>query len=72
MIFVMGVALVACATWQPAYGQEHKAVDLALARGLPFNDGILAGNTPYIAGQEGTNDAGKLAEGGIGPETGKH
>jgi 2-iminobutanoate/2-iminopropanoate deaminase len=69
MFLVMGVALAACAALQPAYGQEHKVVNLAPARGLPFNDGIVAGNTLYVAGQEGTNEAGKLAEGGIGPET---
>ena len=49
--------------------QEHKAINLSPARGLPFSDGIVAGNTLYVAGQEGTDDAGKLAAGGIGPET---
>jgi 2-iminobutanoate/2-iminopropanoate deaminase len=49
--------------------QEHKAINLAPARGLPFSDGIIAGNTLYVAGQEGTDDSGKLAGGGIGPET---
>jgi 2-iminobutanoate/2-iminopropanoate deaminase len=51
------------------FGQERKVVNLSPARGLPFNDGIVAGNTLYIAGQEGTDDASKLAAGGIGPET---
>ncbi|HEV2383569.1 MAG TPA: RidA family protein [Terriglobia bacterium] len=36
--------------------------------GLPFSNGILAGNTLYVAGQEGIID-GKLVSGGIGPET---
>lgn len=36
--------------------------------GLPFSNGILAGNTLFVAGQEGIVD-GKLAPGGIGPET---
>jgi len=49
--------------------QEHTAINLSPARGLPFSDGIIAGNTMYVAGQEGTDDAGKLASGGIGPET---
>jgi 2-iminobutanoate/2-iminopropanoate deaminase len=62
ILFVAGTAL------QPTYGQERKAVNLSHARGLPFSDGILAGNTLYIAGQEGTDDSGKLAAGGIGPE----
>jgi 2-iminobutanoate/2-iminopropanoate deaminase len=30
---------------------------------------VLVGNTLYIAGQEGTDEASKLAPGGIGPET---
>ena len=38
------------------------------AEGLPFSNGILAGNTLYVAGQEGL-DEGKLRPGGIGPET---
>jgi 2-iminobutanoate/2-iminopropanoate deaminase len=54
---------------QLGLAQEHKAINLSSARGLPFSDGIVAGNTLYIAGQEGTDDAGKLASGGIGPET---
>ncbi len=52
-----------------AQGQEKKAVNLAPARGLPFSDGIVAGNTLYVAGQEGTDESSKLAAGGIGPET---
>jgi 2-iminobutanoate/2-iminopropanoate deaminase len=63
ILLMMGIAS------QRSYGQERKAVNLAPARGLPFSDGIVAGNTLYIAGQEGTDDAGKLAAGGIGPET---
>jgi 2-iminobutanoate/2-iminopropanoate deaminase len=33
------------------------------------SDQFVAGNTLYIAGQEGSDDFGKLAAGGIGPET---
>ena len=51
------------------YGQERKVVNLSPTRGLPFSDGIVASNTLYIAGQEGTDDSGKLADGGIAPET---
>jgi 2-iminobutanoate/2-iminopropanoate deaminase len=36
--------------------------------GLPFSNGIVAGNTLYVAGQEGITD-GKLVSGGIEPET---
>jgi 2-iminobutanoate/2-iminopropanoate deaminase len=48
--------------------QEHKAINLSPNRNLPFNDGIVAGNTLYVAGQEGTDDQGKLVTGGISAE----
>jgi 2-iminobutanoate/2-iminopropanoate deaminase len=51
------------------YAQAHKAVNLSDAKGLPFSDGIIAGKTLYVAGQEGSDDSGKLVAGGIGPET---
>ncbi len=38
-------------------------------QGLPFSRGMLVGNTLYVAGAEGTEKTGKLAPGGIGPET---
>jgi 2-iminobutanoate/2-iminopropanoate deaminase len=62
-VLTMGVA------GQRVDGQEKKAINLSPTRGLPFSDGIVAGNTLYIAGQEGTDDANKLVAGGIGPET---
>jgi len=68
VFLTFAIAFVASFAFQ-AQCQEHKAINLAPERGLPFNDGIVAGDTLYIAGQEGTNDSGKLAEGGIGPET---
>jgi 2-iminobutanoate/2-iminopropanoate deaminase len=54
---------------RPLQAQEHKAINLAPARGLPFSDGIVAGDTLYVAGQEGTGPGDKLVSGGIGPET---
>jgi 2-iminobutanoate/2-iminopropanoate deaminase len=66
---VLGVALITVLAGQSSVAQEHKAINLSPARGLPFSDGIVAGSTLYVAGQEGTDDAGKLAAGGIGPET---
>jgi len=68
-VLAIGIVLTIVPAWQPSSAQERKAINLAPARGLPFSDGILAGNTLYVAGQEGTDDAGKLAEGGVGPET---
>ena len=49
--------------------QEHKAINLSPQRGLPFSDGVVAGRTLYVAGQEGTDASDKLVAGGIGPET---
>jgi 2-iminobutanoate/2-iminopropanoate deaminase len=68
-LHAFAIALILGAIGQSADGQERKAVNLSPARGLPFSDAIIAGNTLYIAGQEGTDDSGKLAAGGIGPET---
>ena len=67
--FVLGMALSAVPSWQLSYAQEHKAINLSNAKGLPFSDGIIVGNTLYVAGQEGSDETGKLAAGGIGPET---
>ncbi len=69
LTFVLGIALTAAPCWQVSHAQEHKAINLSNARGLPFSDGIIAGNTLYVAGQEGSDETGKLAAGGIGPET---
>lgn len=64
-LLALGVSLVAL----PAYAQQHKAVNLSAQSGLPFSDGILAGHTLYVAGQQGSDASGKLVAGGIGPET---
>ncbi len=68
LLLAAGLALTIPA-WQTGYAQERKAINLSPTRGLPFSDAILAGNTLYIAGQEGTDDSDKLVAGGIGPET---
>ena len=60
--------ILGCAV-QQSHGQERKAINLSPARGLPFSDGIVAGNTLYIAGTEGSDASDKLVAGGIGPET---
>lgn len=65
----IAIALIPSAVVQPAFAQERKAVNLSSTRGLPFSDGIVAGNTLYVAGQEGTDASDKLVAGGIGPET---
>jgi 2-iminobutanoate/2-iminopropanoate deaminase len=68
-LYALAIPSTLAVTGRPVYGQERKVVNLSPARGLPFSDGIVAGNTLYIAGQEGTDDSGKLAAGGLGPET---
>ena len=70
-VFLSAVVIALCvaAASHKVQAQEHKAVNLAPERGLPFSDGIIAGNTLYVAGQEGTDASSKLASGGIGPET---
>ena len=68
-LFMLAVAITLTAAAHPGFAQERKAINLSPARGLPFSDGIVAGNTLYVAGQEGTDASGKLAAGGIGPET---
>ncbi len=68
-LWAFAIALTAGLVAQRSYGQERRAINLSPARGLPFSDGVVAGNTLYVAGQEGTDDANKLVAGGIGPET---
>ncbi|MGH9545384.1 MAG: RidA family protein [Terriglobales bacterium] len=66
LIVVMVVMLAGTLT---GFAQERRAIKLPGTAGFPFSDGVIAGDTLYVAGQEGTDDHGKLAEGGIGPET---
>ena len=63
------IALTVGAAALPGFAQERRAVNLSSTRGLPFSDGIVAGDTLYVAGQEGTDASDKLVTGGIGPET---
>jgi len=65
----LALVLITASSWTAGYAQEHKAINLSSAKGLPFSDGIIAGNTLYIAGQEGSDESGKLASGGVGAET---
>jgi len=66
---VLALTFATAVVAQPSQAQQHKAINLSTAKGLPFSDGVLAGNTLYIAGQEGSDDSGKLAAGGIAAET---
>ena len=60
--------LGACASEQP------RAADLEFfpipgRQTLPFPEAVRVGNMLYLSGQLGTDSAGKLVPGGIGPET---
>ncbi len=66
-IAILAVGLLFIGT--VASSQEHRAVNLSDAKGLPFSDGIIAGKTIYVAGQQGLDAAGKVVPGGIKPET---
>ncbi|MGD0009663.1 MAG: RidA family protein [Terriglobia bacterium] len=71
-LVVLGITLLAAALFMAA-GRPLSSAKRAInppgtAEGLPFSNGILVGNTLYVAGQEGS-DEGKLRPGGIGPET---
>ncbi|MGB8539602.1 MAG: RidA family protein [Acidobacteriaceae bacterium] len=63
-VFLMA-ALTAAFTTGSAFAQ-NKAVDFK--QGMPFSGGYIAGNTLYVAGQQGRDAAGKLS-GDIGTET---
>lgn len=64
----LAVAIIHCLGGS-VQAQQHKAINLSPERGLPFSDGIVAGHTLYVAGQEGTGADDKLVSGGIGAET---
>lgn len=68
-MLAMAIALTVGAAAQPGFAQERRAINLSPTRGLPFSDGVVAGKTLYVAGQEGTDASDKLVAGGIGPET---
>jgi 2-iminobutanoate/2-iminopropanoate deaminase len=54
---------------QTASAQERRAIKLPGTANLPFSDGVIAGDTLYVAGQEAIDENGRLAPGGIGAES---
>jgi 2-iminobutanoate/2-iminopropanoate deaminase len=64
-VFLM---LIPAAT-QTGLAEERRVVKLPGTATLPFSDGVIAGDTLYIAGQEGIGADGKLVPGGIGAES---
>lgn len=67
-LFAIALALVVASPWQRIDAQK-RAINLSSENNLPFSDGIVAGNTLYVAGQQGLDASGRLVPGGIGPET---
>src|ERR1700675_4290930 len=51
------------------FAEERRVVKLPGTANLPFSDGVIAGDTLYIAGQEGIDADGKLVPGGIAAES---
>lgn len=68
MVFGMTVLVLLCLPFVESGYAQHKKV-IAGGQGLPFSDGIVAGNTLYISGQQGTDQQGKLKAGGISQQT---
>jgi len=66
-LFVLVVFLQAGA--QTTSAEERRVIKLPGTSSLPFSDGVIAGDTLYVAGQEGIDENGKLAPGGIGAES---
>ena len=69
LVGALVLALFILAGILPGAAEERRVVKMPGTEGLPFSDGVIAGDTLYVAGQEGTDDQGKLAAGGIGAET---
>ncbi len=69
VIFAITVLAAGLFAAPACHAQEHKAISISSNRNLPFSDGMVAGNTLYVAGQEGTDEQSKLVAGGITPET---
>src|ERR1700730_14070099 len=51
------------------FAEERRVVKLPGTANLPFSDGVIAGDTLYVAGEEGIDADGKLVPGGIGAES---
>ena len=64
IVFALGLIVTS-----NCYAEKHKHINLGDGKGLPFSDGVIAGKTLYVAGQEGSDEKGKLAAGGIAAET---
>ena len=62
------LALVLLSLSSVSLAQQRRAITVGPPKGLPFSDGVLVGDTLYIAGTEGIDESGKLKAGGITAE----
>ena len=54
---LLPIAFLACSTFTTVFAQNH-AIDFT--SGMPFSEGYVAGNTLYVAGQQGPDAHGKV------------
>jgi reactive intermediate/imine deaminase len=65
----LAVALAACAGPVLAQAPEVEYLQANPRSTLPFSDAVRVGHMLYLSGQIGTDSTGRLAPGGIAPET---
>ena len=67
VIALVATLMAGCTTTAPQQPVEHEQVRAinppGTPEGLPFSNGILVGNTLYVAGSQGTDANGKLEDG---------
>lgn len=63
------LALAGCESATPAPSRDPVFVPVPGDRRLPFSAAVRVGDMLYLSGQLGTDSAGTLVAGGIGPET---
>jgi 2-iminobutanoate/2-iminopropanoate deaminase len=66
---IVVLALLVLGVTSTGFAEERRVVKLPGTATLPFSDGVIAGDTLYVAGQEGIDADGKLVSGGIGAES---
>jgi 2-iminobutanoate/2-iminopropanoate deaminase len=64
----VALALISISIASEAASAPYKRV-VPGSPGFPYSEGVVVGNTLYIAGQQGIDDSGKLKSGGIQAQT---
>jgi 2-iminobutanoate/2-iminopropanoate deaminase len=68
-LLLSAAALLAGCDGPPAPSLELNFIPVVGNSSLPFSSAVRVGDMLYLSGQIGTDSAGKLVPGGIGPET---